>query len=343
MTEGASSGRGMFRNPLFRERALVRNAQPEPFDDLLRVTAPREWLLLAGLAVSLLVAVVWVAFSSVEQTLWSDGVFVHPGDRHPVASEVPGVVTEVTLQAGDRVEADQVIARLKLPDLEWRHRVARRRVALLEDYAQRPGSGDQGWVDAALAVARAEMIELGAIKAEGEAIMSPHAGEISASSLVAGQAVTPGDVVAEIRAGAAGLAPEAVTLVTPEQGRQIEIGMKARIAIPDRTGVRFYPAAVVALSPRPADLPAWLSRLGADSGEGAGAADRIVRLALEGSEDLPAPDGTACRVEIILARTTPLGLLIPWTGAAGRKAERTPVPGPAPCCTPTDGGPAGAP
>ena len=307
----------MFRNPLFRERALLRNAQPEPLDDLLRVTAPREWLLLAGLAASLLVAVLWGAFASVERTLWSDGVFVRPGDRHAVASAVTGVVTEVMAQAGDRVEAGQVIASLKLTDLDWRHRVARARVALLEDQAQRRGNRDEGWVDAALAAARAEMIELAAIEAEGGAIMSPHAGEVAASSLAAGQTVGAGELVAEVRAGAAGRAPEAFMLVTPEQGRHIEVGMKARVALPDQSGSRILPAMVVALSPRPTEPPAWLSRLGLAAGEGSNAAGRIVRLALDEGEDFQAPDGTSCRVEIILARTTPLGLLIPRIGAAG--------------------------
>ena len=308
----------MFRNPLFRETALVRNAQPEPLDDLLRVTAPREWLLLGGLAASLLVAVVWGALASVERTLASDGMFVRPGDRHAVTSAVSGVVTEVMAEAGDRVEAGQVIARLKQPDLAWRLRVARARVALLEELAERRGNRDGRWMDAELAAARAEMIELAAIEAEGETIVSSHAGEVAASSLATGQAVSAGEPVVEIRAGAAGRAPEAIMLVTPEQGRRIEVGMKARVAFPDRSGSRVFPATVVALSSRPAALPVRLSRLGLASDRESDAAGRIVRLALNGEgEYVEAPDGAACRVEIILARSSPLGLLIPSIGVAG--------------------------
>ena len=63
----------------FRERAIIRNAEPEPLDDRADVTAPREWVVLAGLGLALAVLVVWGVFGSVERTLRSDGVLVRSG------------------------------------------------------------------------------------------------------------------------------------------------------------------------------------------------------------------------------------------------------------------------
>ena len=95
----------MFKNPLFRERAMIRRAQPEPLDDLLRVTAPREWLLLAGIAVALLAALAWSVFAGVERTVTHGGTLVRPGERHTLVAAASGIVTEVAAEVGDRIEA----------------------------------------------------------------------------------------------------------------------------------------------------------------------------------------------------------------------------------------------
>ena len=47
------------RKRLFREEAFARRGQTEPLDALLRVTAPHEWVLLAGLAAELVGSVLW--------------------------------------------------------------------------------------------------------------------------------------------------------------------------------------------------------------------------------------------------------------------------------------------
>ena len=306
----------MFKKSLFRERALMRNAQPEPLDDLLRVTAPHEWMLLAGLACLLLVAVAWGVFGSVERTLSSDGALVRPGERYTLVSVVSGTVSEVTADVGEMVEAGQPIARLKLPELGWRLQVVRARVALLEEQAERPGSASEGWLSAELASARAELIKLASLEAAGEVIASSQAGELTASALVKGQAVTAGAAVAEIRTGDSHQ-PEAVMFFSPEHGQRIETGMAARIAISNHLGPRIFPAEVTDISPWPADPPPWLSRFGLASTAAAHTAGRLVRLTLAGSEDLQAPDGAPCRIEIILTQHSPLGLLVSAIGQSG--------------------------
>ena len=66
-------------NSQFRERAIVRNTQPEPLDDRAQVTAPREWVVLAGLGLALGALVAWGIFGSVERTLRADGVLAVAG------------------------------------------------------------------------------------------------------------------------------------------------------------------------------------------------------------------------------------------------------------------------
>ena len=201
----------MLRSTLFRDKALVRSAEPEPVDGLLRVTAPHEWMLVVALAVALLAAVLWSTFGTLERTVSRQGILVHPGDRHSVTAVFSGIVTEALAVPGERVEAGQTLGRLKASELDGRLRIARARVALLKDRARRAGNSAGPGLDAELAAARSESIELAALIAAGEAILSPQAGVVSASALSPGRKVTAGESLAEVRV-ASGASPEAIVL-----------------------------------------------------------------------------------------------------------------------------------
>lgn len=77
----------MFR-PVFRkeflEKALASKDQRQQLDHLLRVTAPHERLLLAGIGVLLLALAVWAFFGSITLGLTMEGVLIEPGDRYEV-------------------------------------------------------------------------------------------------------------------------------------------------------------------------------------------------------------------------------------------------------------------
>lgn len=298
----------MFSNGIFREEALNRQAEPELRHKLLRVTAPREWMLLWAIAAIALAAVAWSALASVEQTLRRQGAFLLPGDRHEVVATVSGVVAEAISRPGDSVGAGEMIARVTSSSLDRQLRVADARIQLLKELAVRSDDPGRMWIGAALASAQAEMVELAAIASAGMAIVSPHAGEIVASSLTVGLAVTVGDPVAEIR-NVTGDQPDAVMLVSPDDGDRIAVGMKARIIPVDQSGARALPAEVISVSSLSAPGPAWIQRFGlAPPGEaGAG---RIVRLAIDWNRELAMPDGAACIVEIVLKRSSPFGLAL---------------------------------
>lgn len=54
----------MTSRSLYRREALIRNAQPEALDDLLRVTSPHERVFKVALLVLLLMLTVWTALSA---------------------------------------------------------------------------------------------------------------------------------------------------------------------------------------------------------------------------------------------------------------------------------------
>ena len=96
--------RHLARRRLFREEAFARRGQTEPLDGLLRVTAPHEWVIVAGLGLALVGLVAWVLFGSVERSLSSECILAHPGERYTVISGFMGNVIDVPVEVGDPVE-----------------------------------------------------------------------------------------------------------------------------------------------------------------------------------------------------------------------------------------------
>ena len=100
---------------MFRERALRRRARQEPLDDRLQITAPHEWLIVAGLAVTLLVLIAYVMLARVESARSYEAALVLPGERHYLVAPVSGVVVDVLVESTDAVAQGQPIANIQTP------------------------------------------------------------------------------------------------------------------------------------------------------------------------------------------------------------------------------------
>ncbi|WP_428508122.1 HlyD family efflux transporter periplasmic adaptor subunit [Roseateles sp.] len=73
---------------------------------------PRVTWALYLLLAALVTAVVWAAFTEVDQLSRSDGVIVPDGREQVIASAEVGILRELLVREGDRVEKDQVLAKL---------------------------------------------------------------------------------------------------------------------------------------------------------------------------------------------------------------------------------------
>jgi multidrug efflux pump subunit AcrA (membrane-fusion protein) len=105
---------GIMQKTLFRKEAMDKMMSPDELDLLMRVTDPRGWLALIALLALVAAAVVWGVFGSVPIEVGSDkGILLHSGARHEVASQVSGLVTEVSVKVGDDVKEGQVIATVR--------------------------------------------------------------------------------------------------------------------------------------------------------------------------------------------------------------------------------------
>ena len=290
----------MLNSRLFRPKAVASKWQGEKLDDILRVTAPHEWAIVVGLALVLLGIVAWGLFGRIERSLAADCVLVRPGERHAVVSGVAGTVVNVLVSTGDRVESGQSIARVRLPEVDRQVRIARAKVELLETQLAASATSE---AHETRRTARAELLELEAVAAAGDLIVSPHAGEVVALSLVPGQAVVAGAEVAQIRKGEEHRL-QAIAIVEPDQAQRVETGMAARILLKTDRDNSALAATVREVSPQPIAVPRWLAALGLP------AHGQLIRLDLR-EPPLAATDGLRGRFLIVTERHAPVFLLVP--------------------------------
>lgn len=286
----------MQSNPFLQETAAGRNKRQQ-LDHLLRVTAPHERVILAGIGLALLGLLTWVLFGAVVHTVTLDGVLIKPGTRYEVVSNEPGHLLDYAVAPGDRVRAGDPIARQSLPRLQRELAALRQRVDLLES-GTRQASGD----GALLHSARVALLQAEARRTARELIVSPHGGEVMTLPAAPGRFLASGGVVAQLRA-AEGPPFEAVLRVAPRRARQIQPGMKASVEVATPGGVtRKLQGEVASVTPGP--LPSWLASLP----PGVPVSAHRVDIVLRGAPDLPVGDGAPCRVRIVIGRHSPAAL-----------------------------------
>lgn len=104
------------KNHIFRQSAWQRLSSPEQLDQLLTVTSPRSWLALLALGILLSVFILWSVVGSIPVTLSGVGILLRGGvGFNHVISNVEGVVTDIYVDVGDVVKANQVVGILHNP------------------------------------------------------------------------------------------------------------------------------------------------------------------------------------------------------------------------------------
>ncbi len=104
--------------PIFRQAALERLSSPEQLDQLVRVTQPMGWLALLALSLVILSALVWGILGRLPVQVAGSGILISKGGIHDLVSPASGQVVDLYGQAGDRIEAGQVVATIAQQNLE---------------------------------------------------------------------------------------------------------------------------------------------------------------------------------------------------------------------------------
>lgn len=281
----------MFDNPFLEAAAGSRNKRQQ-LDHLLRITAPHERFILAGIGVVLLALVAWALFGSIVRGVTIDGVLIEPGARHEIVSTEPGYLVEFLVVPGDRVEAGDPIARQSVPELERETSALRDRVEMLKTELSQVAGG----LRSLLASAEVALLQMEAQRSARELIVSPIGGEIMALRSAPGEYLQAGGAVAELR-DAEDQPLQAVLRVSPRMAQRIQTGMQASIEVVMPDGAtRRVDGEVASVTPGP--LPNWLATLP----PAAPAATHRIDVLLRQTSDLSVPDGTPCRARIVLGR-----------------------------------------
>ncbi len=290
----------MFNNP-FREEAAASRNQRQQLDHLLRVTAPHERIILAGIGAVLLAVAGWMLLGSIERSLVLDGFLIAPGVRHDIVANEHGHLVEILVAPGDWVEAGVTVARQSVPSLERETETLRDRVDLLETELAKAGGSRDG-MQTLLAESRVALLQMEARQDAGESIVSPVAGEIMTVQRVPGEFMRGGATIAQLRTDNAE-SLTGVLRVEQQVAERIRPGMQAEIEVVTPDGEKRRLAGEVA-DVAPGPLPPWLADL---PPRVAGSLYRI-DLDLDRAANLAAPDGAPCRVRILIGRQPPAAL-----------------------------------
>ena len=293
----------MFNNP-FLEEANRNKYKRQQLDHLLRITAPHERVILAGLGVVLLALVAWALFGSIVRSVTLDGVLIEPGIRHEVVSTEPGYLVEFLVVPGDRVKAGDPVARQSVPELDRETAALRDRVKLLETELKQAGETG-GALRSLLAAAQAALLQMEARRSARESIVSQTGGEIMALRSAHGQYLPAGGAVAQLR-DATDQPLQAVLRVAPRIAHRVQPGMRASVEVVMPNGAtRRVDGEVASVTPGP--LQNWLAALQPPVAESMHRVDVV----LHQGPDLSVPDGTPCRVRIELGRHPPAAIFDP--------------------------------
>ena len=285
----------MFNSP-FRKEALDNRNQRQQLDHLLKVTAPHERIIVAGIAVVLTALVAWAVFGRIPAGVTADGVLVKSGDRIDVVALESGQLLSYLIEPGDRVEAGSAIARQSLPTIERQISALRERMDLIQAQASALGTSPN------LASIRESILQLQAQRTARELLVSHGAGEVMALGASPGQFLTPGTAVALIR-GTDAESLKAVVRVASRVAQRIEPGMRAVVEI-DLAGeaMDVVDGEVASVTRDPA--PHWLTRLLPAQDD----SEHLVEVVFDPSAAFATKDGTRCRVRIEFGSYSPIAI-----------------------------------
>ena len=296
----------MLINRLFRERALRRRGRQEPLDDRLQITAPHEWLIVAGLCVMVLALVAFSVFGRVERTVSLEAALLLPGERHYLVAPASGTVEEVLVDVTDTIAPGQAVAHIRPSAAQHWESV----VVGIMNALERGGQLEE---ETRIELLQALLVAGPAASSTAQTVFtSPHGGEVVALDLAPGQAVDAGAPVGLVRAASTG-GPEVVAFISSRDAANLSPGMEAHVRLGGRGdgGGQVFHGRVAEVSARPDTPPKWL----ADQGVAIPEQAHLLRVALADNEQDALPDdGAVASLRIVLGRESLVSLLAPGNG-----------------------------
>lgn len=100
-------------NPqIYRKQALERLASPEQLDQLMPITRPRAWVALVGVALLMLMALIWSVFGSVTTVVEGIGTLQRLDGVVDLRAPAQGLLSTLSVKVDDAVQKGQTLATL---------------------------------------------------------------------------------------------------------------------------------------------------------------------------------------------------------------------------------------
>ena len=270
----------------------------------MQVTAPHEWLILAGLAVIIAALIAFVLLGRVDRTVAIEGVLVLPGERHYVVAPVSGTVTEVLVGETDTVAKGQPVAYVQTLAAQHRESVIVEIINTLENKGQLSAGAREELL--------LTLLSAGWTTEPLTEIASPGDGKVVSLDLVDGQSVSAGDSVGFVRQESND-PPEVVAFISPVDAALLEAGMEASVSIAGSqdSPARVFQGQVADVSRRADQPPRWLLERGLTIPP----EPHFLRVTpAEAWPGIPA-DGANVSLRVVLGRETLASLLAPGSGS----------------------------
>lgn len=92
-------------------------ASPEQLDHTIKVIQPFGWIGLIGVGLLMITVLVWSVFGSIPEKVIGSGMLVSSGRVYSINSPANGMVKNVFIENGDRIQNGQIVARIQRDDL----------------------------------------------------------------------------------------------------------------------------------------------------------------------------------------------------------------------------------
>ncbi|MEQ8187455.1 MAG: NHLP bacteriocin system secretion protein [Candidatus Eremiobacterota bacterium] len=109
----------MAQDSIFREKALAKLSSPEQLDQLIIITDRKGWIAVLAIGLILIASLIWAFTAHLPVMISGSGILIAEGGIHEMVAIKEGIVKEVKVKLNEIVEANQLIATVSNPEMEY--------------------------------------------------------------------------------------------------------------------------------------------------------------------------------------------------------------------------------
>ena len=180
---------------LFRPEALKKFSSPEQLDQLPKTVSPMTWVSLLAVFLLLSFGIGWLYVGKIPVKISGKGI-LFKGEIFKMVSFHSGILSELKVQPGDKIEKNQIIGTLVLPPLQEEiFKIESQLSFLMKEKEQQKPIKKWNWK---INQKNQELCVLKETMERNSKIISPHSGQIIEMTVKKGDWIHPGQQVLKL-------------------------------------------------------------------------------------------------------------------------------------------------